>query len=374
MSDQIEAVGALVTAGMAASALDHPAAGNAAHGSSCANCGAPLSGPFCGQCGQRAHLHRTIGEVFHEFLHGITHFDGKAWTTLPMLAFRPGKLTRSYIEGQRARYIAPVPLFLLVVFLMFFVLSFVSVTDNVGKAEANSDGRLMTQAEAIKELPKVEAELAELDARIKAAADNPEPGKLASLKGARIGVVAVRDRIKARAEGKAGRQLDIFEELSEEMRNAEKNGRLSVNFGNDRLNDKVRKAFKNPDLTFYKLQSKAYKLSFLLVPLSLPWLWLAFVWKRGIGMYDHAIFTLYSISFMSLVFVVASLVLSARISSDLVWGPLLLTPGLHMFVQLRGTYGLTWFSAGWRTIYLSLAALLTLSAYLAILIIVGVLD
>ena len=198
-----------------------------------------LTGPFCGQCGQRAHLHRSVGDVFHEFLHGITHFDGKAWTTLPMLVFRPGRLTRSYIEGQRARYIAPVPLFLLVVFLMFFVLSFVSVTDNIGEAEAGSGDKLMTQAEAVKELPKVEAELAELDAQIKAAQSNPEPGKLASLNTARVGVVAVRDRVKARAEGKANEKLDIFEELSQEMRNAEKNGRLNVNFGSEELNGKI---------------------------------------------------------------------------------------------------------------------------------------
>ena len=121
MSDQIEAAGALVTAGLAANPLDRPA-GDGGQSGACANCGTALSGPFCSKCGQRAHLNRSIGDVFHEFLHGITHFDGKAWTTLPMLLFRPGKLIRSYIDGHRARYVAPVPLFLMVIFLMFFVL------------------------------------------------------------------------------------------------------------------------------------------------------------------------------------------------------------------------------------------------------------
>ena len=370
MSDQIEAAGAMATASLAANALDHEAAGKGAHSGTCANCGAALAGPFCAQCGQRAHLHRTLGEVFHEFLHGITHFDGKAWKTLPMLLFRPGQLTRSYIEGQRARYIAPVPLFLLVVFLMFFILSFVHVSDNIEE----SAGKPMSQANAMKELPKLNAELARLDAQIAAARANPEPGQIASLTGVRLGVETARNRIAARAEGEVQQPLDIFEELAQEMRNAEKNGRLKVNLGSEELNEKARKALKNPDLTFYKLRSKAYKLSFLLVPLSLPWLWLAFFWKRGIGMYDHAIFTLYSISFMSLVFVVASLALSASITSDLVWLPLVLAPGVHMFAQLRGTYGLSWQGAGWRTLYLTLAAVLTLSVYLVILIIAGVLD
>lgn len=374
MSDQIEAAAGLATASLAAHALDAPRQGTGSHSTTCANCGAALAGPFCAQCGQRAHLHRSVGEVFHEFLHGITHFDGKAWTTLPMLLFRPGKLTRTYIEGQRARYIAPVPLFLLVVFLMFFLLSFVHVSDNRGDALSTGDSRPMSQAEARKELPKLEAELAALDARIKAAKANPEPGEIAGLTAARIGAAAARDRVKARANGEVERPLDIVEELEQEMRNAEKNGRLTVNLGNEALNEKARKALKNPDLIFYKLRSKAYKLSFLLVPLSLPWLWLAFFWKRGVGMYDHAIFTLYSISFMSLVFVSASLTLSANITSDLVWVPLVFAPGVHMFAQLRGAYGLGWWGAGWRTLYLTLAAVITLSIYVVILIIAGVLD
>ena len=131
---------------------------------------------------------------------------------------------------------------------------------------------------------------------------------------------------------------------------------------------------KNPELVLYKIQGKAYKLSFLLVPMSLPWLWLAFLWKRGVGLYDHAIFSLYSISFMSLLFIVGSLALTANIVTAAFWVPLLLAPGLHMFVSLRGAYGLRMFSAGWRTVYLSIAAAFTLSVYFLMLIILGVFD
>jgi hypothetical protein len=375
MSDEIEAAGAFVTAGLAANALDRPASGDGRHGTACANCSALLTGPFCGQCGQRAHLHRTVTEVFHEFLHGITHFDGKAWKTLPMLVFRPGKLTRSYIEGQRARYVAPVPLFLMVVFLMFFAFSFVSINDNIGGDSATTDGgKPMTQAEAIKELPNAQAELAKLDAQIKAAANSTEPGELAGLQGARIGVAAARDAIAARARGEAARPEDIPGQIAREITDAEKNGKLSINMGAESLNEKARKALKNPELVLYKLQAKAYKLSFLLVPLSLPWLWLAFFWRRNVGMYDHAIFTLYSISFMSLVFVVGSLALTANITSEYLWVPLVLAPGVHMFAQLRGAYGLRWWEAGWRTTYLTLAALITLTLYFATLVVLGVVD
>ena len=38
-----------------------------------------------------AHLHRTLGHMIEEFLHGILHFDTRAWRTLPLLAWKPGK-------------------------------------------------------------------------------------------------------------------------------------------------------------------------------------------------------------------------------------------------------------------------------------------
>ena len=54
-------------------------------------------------------------------LHGVLHFEGKIWRTLPLLAWRPGELTRRYIDGERARFVSPIALFLFSVFLMFAV-------------------------------------------------------------------------------------------------------------------------------------------------------------------------------------------------------------------------------------------------------------
>lgn len=358
MSDQIEAAGALVTAGLAANALDRPA-GDGGQSGACANCGTALSGPFCSKCGQRAHLHRSIGDVFHEFLHGITHFDGKAWTTLPMLLFRPGTLTRSYIEGHRARYIAPVPLFLLVVFTMFFVLSFVSINDTVGAANQDS-GKAVASDQA-----GIAKALAEIDAGIAEAKAKGDTTKLADLEAGRRLVTAV---------GVPGANVSITDKIADEIEVSARSGKLKVNSGIPALDARGSEALKNPRLVLYKLQAKAYKLSFLLVPMSLPWLWLAFLWKRGVGLYDHAIFALYSISFMSLLFIAGSLALTANIVTQVFWVPLLLAPPLHMFVSLRGAYGLGVFSAGWRTIYLSIAAAFTLSLYFMILIVLGVFD
>jgi hypothetical protein len=359
MSDQIEAAGALVTAGLAANALDRPT-GDGGQSGACANCGTALSGPFCSKCGQRAHLHRSIGDVFHEFLHGITHFDGKAWTTLPMLLFRPGRLIRSYIDGHRARYVAPVPLFLMVVFLMFFVLSFVSINDTVGTADQGSG-----QAAVASDKAGIAKALADIDAGIIEAKARGDTAKLAELEAGRRLVTAV---------GVPGANVSVTNKIADEIEASARSGKLKVNTGVKALDAKGSEALKNPRLVLYKLQTKAYKLSFLLVPMSLPWLWLVFLWKRGVGVYDHAIFALYSISFMSLLFIAGSLALSANIVTEAFWVPLLLAPSLHMFASLRGAYGLGVFSAGWRTVYLSIAAAFTLSLYFLILIVAGVFD
>ena len=91
---------------------------------SCANCGTVLSGAYCHACGQSSHIHRSLLHMLEEVLHGIFHFDTKAWRTIPALILRPGHLTKDYIEGKRTSYVSPLALFLFLIFLMFFVFSY----------------------------------------------------------------------------------------------------------------------------------------------------------------------------------------------------------------------------------------------------------
>ena len=103
---EIEGVGDAVTGGLIARAVE-PAAGEA-HGhepGNCLNCGAALTGPYCHACGQQAHVHRTIHAFWHDLLHGVLHFEGKIWRTLPLMAWRPGDLTRRYVAGERAKFV-----------------------------------------------------------------------------------------------------------------------------------------------------------------------------------------------------------------------------------------------------------------------------
>lgn len=89
----------------------------------CANCGARLTGRYCSECGQRHHDH-PVHDFWHfvsEALEDLTHADSRLWQTLSALLFRPGFLTREFLEGRRVRYLPPVRLYL-VVSLIFFII------------------------------------------------------------------------------------------------------------------------------------------------------------------------------------------------------------------------------------------------------------
>src|SRR6186713_1460072 len=129
MNDITQAIGELAHGGLIARAIEPTAgedrSGGHTHESACLNCGTPLVGTHCHACGQRGHVHKTLGAFLHDLLHGVFHLEGKIWHTLPMLAWRPGELTRRYIAGERARFVSPMALFLFSVFLMFAVFQLV---------------------------------------------------------------------------------------------------------------------------------------------------------------------------------------------------------------------------------------------------------
>src|SRR4051794_34141504 len=127
---QFEAVADAVTGGLLGRVVE-PRAGEGTasghtHEKNCLNCVTPLVGSYCYTCGQHAHIHRTLRAFAQDLLTGTLNFEGKTFKTLPLLAWRPGDLTRRYINGQRARFVSPLALFLFSVFLLFAVLQLVS--------------------------------------------------------------------------------------------------------------------------------------------------------------------------------------------------------------------------------------------------------
>lgn len=378
MSSEIDAAGTLAAGGLVAAALDKQDAKAGDVQTICPNCGTAIVGHYCHECGQSAHLPRSIGHIFHDILHGVLHFDSKGWRTLPMLVAHPGTLTRDYVEGKRARYVAPFPMFLFTVFVMYFTFAMVG-GPNVNLADAVQLDPKSVEA-AQQELVTETERLKTLEAKLAAARAKPVPvpGEAAELKGqitelrteigimkATLGTMGVVPRDPENPD--APQPPDWREALAKAA-----DTDMKVDTGNPGLNAKLRKALKNPELLFYKMQQSAYKFSFLLVPLSLPFVWLLFPFRRGTHLYDHAVFTLYSLSFMSLLFVFA--VLLARIgliSFSNAMAISMFAPPIHIFVQLKGAYGLSIGGALARTVLLSIFAIVVLALFMLVIMALG---
>jgi len=130
-----------------------------------------------------------------------------------------------------------------------------------------------------------------------------------------------------------------------------------------------KEAKQNPDLLLYKLQADAYKYSWLLIPISVPFVWLLFAWRRKFGLYDHTVFVTYSLSFMMLALAVASV--GAAFGLGLMVAiPVLYAP-FHLYRQVRGTYGTSRFGALVRTVLL--LAFATIALILWALVLIGLL-
>lgn len=343
---EIEAIGDAVTRGLVGRAVE-PVAGEDGHTeeSACLNCGVPLAGAFCHQCGQHAHVHRTLKAFFHDFLHGVLHFEGKIWRTLPLLAWKPGELTRRYVDGQRASFVSPIALFLFCVFLTFAVMGLAG--NPLGAGEA-------ARQDVVQDLAKDQQRLSryQLDRQAKVKA-----GK---------STAAVDQKIR-----------DVQLEIT--TLNAMRAGKLPANsFRLDDgdtlpewLADVVGKAGKNPELLFYKLKTNAYKFSWALIPISVPFVWLLFPFSRRFRLYDHTVFVTYSLCFMMLLLTAGTLfgMVSQAVASFAWFGP-----PIHMYRQIRGTYSVGRWGALWRTIALTLFAFIAIGLFASLLVALGAFD
>jgi hypothetical protein len=89
----------------------------------CANCGAPMHGPYCYACGQpEKGMIRQLASVMHDVLDTVFNIDSRVFRSLLPLYFRPGYLTLEYFAGRRVRYVTPFRLFFFLCLVAFFAI------------------------------------------------------------------------------------------------------------------------------------------------------------------------------------------------------------------------------------------------------------
>jgi len=357
VSGGIEAAGDIATGALLGRAVEpHDGeAGGDAHGHGlCLNCGTALIGDYCHACGQNGHVHSSLASIGHDLLHGAFHFEGKIWRTLPMLVLHPGALTRRYIAGERARFVSPLALFLFFVFLMFATIhAFGGGLEEIDSPSATRQERMArfdaNIAKAQKQLQRAEA------SKARGGADASDDDDIAGLRATITGLQVARNSFAA-GKGDGGATFN------------------RANTGWPALDKGVSKAQANPGLALYKLQSSAYKYSWALIPISVPFVALLFLWKPRYKLYDHAIFVTYSLSFMMLLVTVFTLGLELGAPGWLLGLMLAFGPPVHLFAQLRGAYELRKRSALWRTVALSIFAFVALTLFAMLLLGLGLME
>ena len=337
------AIADAVTGGVLGRAVEPKAGeGGVTHETHCLNCGAELLGPYCSACGQHAHVHRTLTAFFHDLLHGVLHFEGKTWRTLPMLVWRPGELTRNYIDGHRARYVSPIALFLFFVFFTFAAMSLTGGLNPTAKAQHDIAAELQQDQ---KRLAVLEAQRAQASGATAKALDE----QISDVKSEISALQAIHDK-----------NIPVQD--------------LDIGGGGGApgwLVDALKRAKANPELLFYKIKTNAYKFSWALIPISVPFVWLLFPFSRRFRLYDHTVFVTYSLCFMMLLLIVGSLLgLVLPSIASLAW----LVPPFHMYRQLRGTYGVSRWGGVWRTMALTVFAFIAIGLFGSLLVTLGSFD
>lgn len=286
------------------------------HSHDCRNCGAALTGDYCSACGQQAHLHNTVGGFFHDILHGVLHFEGKLGNTIPLLFWKPGQLTRRYIDGERRKFFSPLGLFLFAVFLTF-------ITYNLMGAGGILQIRLPEENQPIISFNESQAP--------------PAPG------------VPARPTPDALAQA-TGHTPPATPPSS------------GIAF----LDSMIAKINADQHLALYKLQSNGYKYAWVMILLSAPFMWLLFPFSRKYGMFDHLVFITYSLSFMLILLVVLRLLSAIHVPSEILLGALTLIVPVHIYRQLRGAY-----EGSVPMMLLRTLALLVIAVLLLIVFVVG---
>ena len=90
----------------------------------CKNCEHTFEGKFCPNCGQSVfEYQRPFRFLLVDFTGNLFAFDTRFWKSLKALTIKPGRLTKDFIQGKRARYMPPFRFYIFVSFLFFFIFS-----------------------------------------------------------------------------------------------------------------------------------------------------------------------------------------------------------------------------------------------------------
>lgn len=329
----------------------------------CRNCGTPLNGKFCAECGQRNHSAvSTLREITEDFAGTHFGFDTKFIHSIVPLLFRPGFLSREYCIGRQERYIKPFRLYLFSSVMFFFLAAFMwspsvssGKTSNLSpqaKAEMTIADREATRVQLNKALEEIKAKPGEDEAE-KHFAEAIVMDQLAKLDQAATAV--------SKSGAAAAATVASPAAASKHRTTASYNyngGDIDINLPSDykpkdaaesSFIDKLSRIKENQDQFKHQLYQNLPKMMLLFMPLIAMFLKLLYIGSKRLFT-EHFVFTLHYHAFVFVVMLAVMLIgFGAR---HLIWlEPLKREAGtvagwyvaIYLFLALRFFYRQSWF-------------------------------
>jgi len=91
------------------------------------NCGKPVSGNYCSDCGQKTIVKRySFNNFFSDLYNSIIEFDFNYLRTFNSLLLKPGVFIKNYLFGKRRKYVSPIKYLIIILALNFAVTFFLN--------------------------------------------------------------------------------------------------------------------------------------------------------------------------------------------------------------------------------------------------------
>jgi hypothetical protein len=120
----------------------------------CANCKAPMYGPYCYACGQpEKGMIRHLASVMADVADTVFNVDSRIFRSILPLYFRPGYLTEEYFAGRRTRYVTPFRLFFFLCVISFFAIQASLNLDDL-KFNLGDSGKGISRAQTVEDVQK----------------------------------------------------------------------------------------------------------------------------------------------------------------------------------------------------------------------------
>ncbi len=329
-------------------------------GVECLNCSHPLdlTDRFCAYCGQLNTTKRlTLRDFFNEFVLSVFTYDSRFRHTLKDLLFKPGTITRYYVDGKRFHYANPFRFFLsasIFYFIIIGALSFFNGSDiDFPKAAINEEAVQAIDNTLQDSIPKIEGIPIqfnnEIKAAIKDAKKETERKRIESAKtkdSLGYTYITQKDMDTLNGFSRFFKKFELFRNFYQatEIANASK-ALDSLNYDKTKTNvwlysknEVIERVGKNPLRFINYLASKIPFFLFFFSPIFAIFFWIIYSKKRANYM-EHMVFIFHIFSWIFVILLIALVPDLLLPTQNLIAGLLLSFIGpFYFYKALRNFY------------------------------------